>query len=238
MKQNKDWGSYLNFTLNPINPNIDSLSAMREIGKISEQYRQSQEKIIAYTVVVYEALSYLGDCCETGLSEQALKDIKQTFENENFTDTSAYKLVANLLDSFKQISTDGEFITKEDFVKAVSIGAIIDFVEKPEFAQLMNMLKNARTSLFSVLMEKYDLRSSLGSLLISVLENMKMDIASDLYSSNISKDDSELLSEAVSYSFAKQIPSVWKSKRYASNPIQDYRTITKEQLKSPIDLCI
>ena len=50
------------------------------------------------------------------LTQTGLKNIKQTFINENFSDANVYKFIEKLSQGFLNLSSDGQVISIDDFL--------------------------------------------------------------------------------------------------------------------------
>lgn len=201
-------------SVNPISNNAVSLSY--------STYSQAQSIAKQVAQVVYGSLEMISGSKDQGLSVQDLENIKLKIEDASATKSSAYKLVNTLIDRFNALSLDGKNITVNDFVSSVKFSVAQSFSSS---TNLYNALRPSGNSFASSLVNQYGLDN------LKALDLMQlMDV---LPESTVNKMIANLNSS--------QNVNENQSKIKFSNEqdeIQDYRTVTKEQLQFPINIAI
>lgn len=201
-------------SVNPISNNAVSLSY--------STYSQAQSIAKQVAQVVYDSLELISGSKDQGLSVQDLENIKLKIEDASATKSSAYKLVNTLIDRFNALSSDGKNITVNDFVSSVKFSVAQSFSSS---TNLYSALRPSGSSFESSLIKQYG------------IDNLK---AFDLM---------QLMDTLPESAVNKMIANLSSSKNVNENPskiklskekdeIQDYRTVTKEQLKFPINIAI
>lgn len=238
----------MNFAINPISNTENSISSVtKNTQTLLSKYKQSQSVARVASVVVYQSLAYLTDSYGNGISLSSLEILRQTMSNENLESTSAYELVGSMIDDFDDFSSDGEVITETDFMSIVTFADAQDVIASSSYEDLNSVLKEIGSSISSSIAAQYGKNTALtlafmnfmNSLseenLNSLLNSTSSTTSSNLVDADYNTNESDKLSTNSTY---KTSQNAYKSTAYATNPIQDYRTVTPEQLKSPINISV
>lgn len=214
----------MNFAINPVNSNTINTADQFNL------YKKAQVSAQKISKIVFQSIAMLTNSGDSGISLESLASLKKLIEDKGLTENSAYTLVNTLMDKFGALSSDGKTISEDDFLKTIKFSVAQDFSET--------------TDLYSVLRPKgYDFSKDLISIYGQTnLETLDLMLIMDsLSDETINKIIANLNSktEPSKTSGATLKAEVTKSTA-VTNPYepQDYKTITPEQLKTPISITV
>lgn len=199
--------------VNPINNNVKTTMAAP-----FALYKEAQNIASVISSIVFQSISILSGADENGINRRQLTDLKKVLENENFSQTNAYKLVDTMLDKFDVLSSNGETITEDDFL------AVMKFSVAQNFSQsglLSSLIKDGSLSISDSLIAQFGADNAQTLALISFLDKLSDDTVAKV---------------AYSMKNAKARDSV--DHRIYSSDFQDYTTVTKQQVTLPINIAV
>ena len=183
-------------------------------------FKQVQNAMQSVAQLVYQSLSMLTASNENGISKEGLNNFKTLLENENMTQKNAYTLVNTVLNKFSNLSSDGNNITRSDFVGAVKF-SVADMLSKS--SELSRLIKDGKISISSEIAELYGTETAQTIAIAQFIDNLSDETVSEIID-NIEKTPSKSTIKPDSY--------------YGEDKIQDFRMITPEQLQGPISIYI
>ncbi len=236
------------FAINPISNTENSISSVtKNTQTLLSKYKQSQSAARVASVVVYQSLAYLTDSYGNGISLSSLENLKQTMSNENLESSSAFELVDSMIDDFDDFSSNGEVITETDFMSIVTFADAQDVISSSSYEDLNSVLKEIGSGISSSIAAQYGKNTALTLAFMNFMNSLSEENLDSLLNSTSSTNssnsvyagyntnESDKLSTNSTYATSQ---NVYKSTSYATNPIQDYRTVTPAQLKSPINISV
>ncbi len=195
--------------INSINPiNNSATAAFSAYGQAQNVAKQAAQ-------IVFSSLETLSGSQDGAISFEELKKIKTLIEESSATKSSAYGLVNTMSARFDALSSDGKNITQDDFVSAIK------FSVAQGFKQTTNLYQALRpdTSVFSQnLVKKYGMENLQVLDLIQIMDSLSGETVNKMIYNLKNKDNNS------------------NSQNTTKNTIQDYKTVTKEQLKFPINI--
>lgn len=229
------------FAINPINNN-DSLSSVTKATKaLMDKYNQSQSDSRVASVVVYQSLAYLSNSNETGLTMSSLTNLKQAMDNQNLSSTNAYSVVGNLIDNFDLFSSDGKSISESDFMNVISFADAKDVLNSASYENLDSVLKQIGSSISASVASQFGTDTALTIAFMAFMNSLSEENLNSVIASlkDSSSSDTKTTTDTATSDTSTAVKSnTARTSPYATNPIQDYRTVTKSQLKSPINIAI
>lgn len=227
------------FAINPINNNDALSSVTKATNALLEKYNKSQSDSRVASVVVFQSLSYLSGSSQAGLTMESLTNLKQTMENQNLKSTSAFQTVDNLIENFDMFSSDGRTITESDFMNVISFADAKNVLNNASYEDLNSVLKQIGSDISSSVASQFGMDTALTIAFMNFMNNLSDENLNSLIASSKSNTSSSNTenSNAQSSADTTYAPKA-KTSPYATNPIQDYRTVTKAQLKSPINIAV
>ena len=202
-------------SINPINN-----TAMASSFSI---YTQAQSAAKQIAQVVYLSLEEISGSTDEGISIKDLENIKSSIENASATKSSAYSLVNTMIDRFDALSSDGQNITADDFLTSIKFSVAQSFNNSTNIYQALNPGGN---NFSSSLVKRFGIENLQTLDLIQFMDSLP--------ESTVNK----LLANLKSSENAQNAKNETENSYNLKNEIQDYRTVTKEQLKYPINIAV
>ncbi len=202
-------------SINPINN-----TAMASSFSI---YTQAQSAAKQIAQVVYLSLEKISGSTDEGISIKDLENIKSSIENASATKSSAYSLVNTMIDRFDALSSDGQNITADDFLTSIKFSVAQSFNNSTNIYQALNPGGN---NFSSSLVKRFGIENLQTLDLIQFMDSLP--------ESTVNK----LLANLKSSENAQNAKNETENSYNLKNEIQDYRTVTKEQLKYPINIAV
>ena len=202
-------------SINPINN-----TAMASSFSI---YTQAQSAAKQIAQVVYLSLEKISGSTDEGISIKDLANIKSSIENASATKSSAYSLVNTMIDRFDALSSDGQNITADDFLTSIKFSVAQSFNNSTNIYQALNPGGN---NFSSSLVKRFGIENLQTLDLIQFMDSLPENTVN------------KLLANLKSSENAQNAKNETENSYNLKNEIQDYRTVTKEQLKYPINIAV
>lgn len=202
-------------SINPINN-----TAMASSFSI---YTQAQSAAKQIAQVVYLSLEKISGSTDEGISIKDLENIKSSIENASATKSSAYSLVNTMIDRFDALSSDGQNITADDFLTSIKFSVAQSFNNSTNIYQALNPGGN---NFSSSLVKRFGIENLQTLDLIQFMDSLPENTVN------------KLLANLKSSENAQNAKNETENSYNLKNEIQDYRTVTKEQLKYPINIAV
>ncbi len=186
-------------------------------------YTQAQSAAKQIAQVVYLSLEKISGSTDEGISIKDLENIKSSIENASATKSSAYSLVNTMIDRFDALSSDGQNITADDFLTSIKFSVAQSFNNSTNIYQALNPGGN---NFSSSLVKHFGIENLQTLDLIQFMDSLP--------ESTVNK----LLANLKSSENAQNAKNETENSYNLKDEIQDYRTVTKEQLKSPINIAV
>ncbi|MBS4759353.1 MAG: hypothetical protein KHX03_01485 [Clostridium sp.] len=202
-------------SINPINN-----TAMASSFSI---YTQAQSAAKQIAQVVYLSLEKISGSTDEGISVKDLENIKSLIENASATKSSAYSLVNTLIDRFDALSSDGQNITSDDFLTSIKFSVAQSFNSSTNIYQALHPGGN---NFSSSLVKRFGIENLQTLDLIQFMDSLPESTVNKLLANLNSSENAQNAKNETENSYSLK------------NEIQDYRTVTKEQLKYPINIAV
>ena len=203
-----------------------NISSGRRTGNVSvssflSTMQQAQAAADALATNVFLSLSMLTASSDNGINREGLTNLKTLIENENLTDSSAYSLVNTMLDRFSALSSDGEYVTQDDFTNTVRFAVAQEYSSGTD---LNRLIQEGTLNVSADVAEMYGYDTAVTVALLQFLDTLSEDTVGKIISNMRNA----------------QMRSTIKSDSYYgnNNEIQDYRSVTSSQLTPPFSISI
>ena len=201
---------------------INNITASNSISTVSSfsVYKQAQDAMSSVAQLVFQSLSML-TASSSGISKTALPNFKTLLDNENMTDRNAYKLTGTILNRFSDLSSDGDVITEDDFTAAVKYSFAQNLTQTSDLNRLIN---EGKLNISSDIADLYGYETAQTIAIVQFLDTLS----------------EETLGSLMSEIKNAQAKSSVKPDSYYGNTnnIQDYKTVTADQLRGRINIAV
>lgn len=183
-------------------------------------FKQAQNAMQSIAQLVYQSLSMLTASSSDGISKEGLNNFKTLLENENMTQKNAYALAVTMLDRFNNLSADGDFITQEDFVTAVKF-SIAQSLSKS--SAISGLIQEGKLNISSEIADMYGMETAQTIAIVQFIDSLSDETIGSIIES-IEKSETKSTIKPESY--------------YGEDKIQDFTTVTPQQLLGPFSIYV
>ena len=183
-------------------------------------FKQAQNAMQSIAQLVYQSLSMLTASSSDGISREGLNNFKTLLENENMTQKNAYALAVTMLDRFNNLSADGDFITQEDFVTAVKF-SVAQSLSKS--SAISGLIQEGKLNISSEIADMYGMETAQTIAIVQYIDRLSDETVESIIKS-IEKSETKSTIKPESY--------------YGEDKIQDFTTVTPQQLLGPFSIYV
>ena len=183
-------------------------------------FKQAQNAMQSIAQLVYQSLSMLTASSSDGISKEGLNNFKTLLENENMTQRNAYALAVTMLDRFNNLSADGDFITQEDFVTAVKF-SVAQSLSKS--SAISGLIQEGKLNISSEIADMYGMETAQTIAIVQFIDSLSDETVGSIIES-IEKSETKSTIKPESY--------------YGEDKIQDFTTVTPQQLLGPFSIYV
>lgn len=183
-------------------------------------FKQAQNAMQSIAQLVYQSLSMLTASSSDGISKEGLNNFKTLLENENMTQRNAYALAVTMLDRFNNLSADGDFITQEDFVTAVKF-SVAQSLSKS--SAISGLIQEGKLNISSEIADMYGMETAQTIAIVQFIDSLSDETIGSIIES-IEKSETKSTIKPESY--------------YGEDKIQDFTTVTPQQLLGPFSIYV
>ena len=196
-----------------------NLSAVSSDSVVSV-FKQAQNAMQSIAQLVYQSLSMLTASSSDGISREGLNNFKTLLENENMTQKNAYALAVTMLDRFNNLSADGDYITQEDFVTAVKF-SVAQSLSKS--SAISGLIQEGKLNISSEIADMYGMETAQTIAIVQFIDSLSDETVGSIIES-IEKSETKSTIKPESY--------------YGEDKIQDFTTVTPQQLLGPFSIYV
>ncbi len=183
-------------------------------------FKQAQNAMQSIAQLIYQSLSMLTASSSDGISKEGLNNFKTLLENENMTQRNAYALAVTMLDRFNNLSADGDFITQEDFVTAVKF-SVAQSLSKS--SAISGLIQEGKLNISSEIADMYGMETAQTIAIVQFIDSLSDETIGSIIES-IEKSETKSTIKPESY--------------YGEDKIQDFTTVTPQQLLGPFSIYV
>ena len=183
-------------------------------------FKQAQNAMQSIAQLVYQSLSMLTASSSDGISKEGLNNFKTLLENENMTQKNAYALAVTMLDRFNNLSADGDYITQEDFVTAVKF-SVAQSLSKS--SAISGLIQEGKLNISSEIADMYGMETAQTIAIVQFIDSLSDETVGSIIES-IEKSEAKSTIKPESY--------------YGEDKIQDFTTVTPQQLLGSISIYV
>ena len=183
-------------------------------------FKQAQNAMQSIAQLVYQSLAMHTASSSDGISKEGLNNFKTLLENENMTQRNAYALAVTMLDRFNNLSADGDFITQEDFVTAVKF-SVAQSLSKS--SAISGLIQEGKLNISSEIADMYGMETAQTIAIVQFIDSLSDETIGSIIES-IEKSETKSTIKPESY--------------YGEDKIQDFTTVTPQQLLGPFSIYV
>lgn len=183
-------------------------------------FKQAQNAMQSIAQLGYQSLAMLTASSSDGISKEGLNNFKTLLENENMTQRNAYALAVTMLDRFNNLSADGDFITQEDFVTAVKF-SVAQSLSKS--SAISGLIQEGKLNISSEIADMYGMETAQTIAIVQFIDSLSDETIGSIIES-IEKSETKSTIKPESY--------------YGEDKIQDFTTVTPQQLLGPFSIYV